>query len=214
MASEAWGRINAIPNGKTIFNHGADECVALANYYTENLLGLPFVQVGSAYQWWTQRRNLAALRDHYTETSRPVTGALFVSRGGVYDAVNGHIGIVTSVRADGSFTTIEQNAGTPGISRHTRANDDSVYGFLIPNHNPAASPAAPMSEEDDVIYIRTSNQGAVWPWNPITRKTSAKGLTPAEWNAIKAAHKTATGGLPPITNVSAATFKAMTGHAA
>lgn len=135
-----WQTFTRIPNGTRIFNHGYDQCVALANRYHEGPLGLPFVPVDSAFEWWTRFSEFPQLYEHYTQSQTPVAGAIFVSFGGIYDAVNGHIGVVTGVRA-GGFTTMEQNTGTEApkryVYRHFRVKDDSVYGFLIPKINPA-----------------------------------------------------------------------------
>lgn len=190
MTTSIWGKLNALKDGSSVFNHGYRECVALANYYTETLMRLPFVQVDSAFQWWTKYDELPALHDYYTQSDKPVVGALFVSRGGIYDAHDGHIGIVTAVHADGSFSTIEQNAaGDERISRHRRQNDESLFGFLIPRNNPAR-PKPKKKEDDDMAeptYIadsKTGTNGGVYRLHPITGK---KRLIPSpEWRALRA----------------------------
>lgn len=138
-----WQQFAAIPNGTRIFNHGADQCVALANHYHENVIGGAFIPVGSAHQWWTG--NWAEINRLYTKSLFPVTGAIFIAQGGIYDRVYGHIGVVTGVNANGSFNTMEQNAGTGSARwtwRFTRANDNSIWGFLIPKNNPATAKPA------------------------------------------------------------------------
>lgn len=136
----SWPAFARIPNGTQISNNGYDQCVALANHYHEGTLGLPFVPVDSAYEWWTRFDEFPQLRDKYVRSQTPVPGALFVARGGLYDLPNGHIGVVTDVRS-GGFSTMEQNTGpdTPQryVYRHFRVKDDNVLGFLIPNTNPA-----------------------------------------------------------------------------
>lgn len=131
-----WEQFTSIKNGTRIYNHGFDECVALANLYHESVLGGKFVPVAAAHQWWTTRQaNIDAI---YTRSSVPVVGAVYVSRGGIYNAPFGHIGVVTGVNANGSFQTIEQNGGQwRFVGKYTRKNDSSVLGFLIPKKNPA-----------------------------------------------------------------------------
>lgn len=73
-------------------------------------------------------------------------------------------------------------------------------------------PPAPIEEEDDMIFIRTSSAGAVYAWSPLTRKTSAKGLSRAEWDAIKVAYAESNGRGAPVVTVSPAVFQSMTGR--
>lgn len=135
-----WTAITSIPNGTRIYNYGWDQCVAFANHY-HAALGGAFVPVQSAYQWWTG--DWAEVRRLYTRSSTPVAGALFVSRGGGYNTVDGHIGLVTKVHADGSFDTMEQNAGPwRYVGRYTRGMS-GILGFLIPRNNPASQPLTP-----------------------------------------------------------------------
>ena len=101
-----------IRNGTQILNHGYDQCVALDNYYNENDHGNSSVPVASANQWWTDFSRLSMLNRVYRQSNTPVAGALFVARYGIYNAPDGHIGVVTSVNSNGTFNTMEQNAGT------------------------------------------------------------------------------------------------------
>lgn len=142
--AETWSQFSSIPNGTRIFNHGADECVALANRYHEQVIGGAFIGVTAAHQWWT--REWAEINRLYTKSLFPVVGAIFISQGGIYDRTFGHIGVVTGVNANGSFTTLEQNAGSGPARwayRYTRANDDSIWGFLIPRKSPVNSELEP-----------------------------------------------------------------------
>lgn len=131
-----WTSFTSIPAGTRIFNHGFDQCVAVANLYHESVIGGAFVPVQSAYQWWTQQwPQVAAL---YTRSTRPVAGALAVwdTRWG---AGHGHIGVVIDVHADGRFTAMEQNAGSGQyryLNRYHRSTV-GVLGFLVPKVNPA-----------------------------------------------------------------------------
>lgn len=136
-----WAQFTAIPNGKRIVNHGYDQCVALANHYHTQVIGKPLPSgLGSAYQWWTTRNSQPNIKNNYNFSSRPVAGAIFVSRGGIYNVPDGHIGIVTSVNSNGTFNTMEQNAETwRYVGRYTRTNSKSqgILGFLVPKNNPA-----------------------------------------------------------------------------
>ena len=132
-----WKQFNEIPNGTRVINHGWDQCVALANLYHESVIGGSFVGVPSAYMWWTQFGSWKTLTDNYRTSQTPVPGAIFVSRYGLYDAPNGHIGVVTSVNGNGTFNTMEQNAGTwRYVGRYTR-DMRNILGFLVPRDNPA-----------------------------------------------------------------------------
>lgn len=208
MATEQWAEFTAIPNGTEVFNHGYSQCVALANRYNEEAVGGAFVPVASAFQWWTERDALPQLRDTYFASAAPVAGALFVARGGIYDARDGHIGVVTGVNADGSFTTMEQNAEQRFVGRYTRVNGAEVLGFLVPRPNPAV-PAAPQSEEDDMtIYIRRDSKSTVYAYSPITGRT--RGLSTLQWTVIKRAHASA--GLSiPLTEEGPAAMRALVG---
>lgn len=135
-----WAQFTSIPNGTRILNYGFDQCVALANHY-HAMLGGQFVPVQSAYQWWSNR--YAQVDAIYNRSSTPVAGAVFVSRGGIYDAPHGHIGVVTAVHGNGTFDTMEQNAGTwRYVGRYTRSMAN-MLGFLIPKNNPATPQLEP-----------------------------------------------------------------------
>lgn len=139
--SVTWGQFTSIPNGTRIYNHFFDQCVALANHYHENVIGGKFIAVGSAHQWWNTQN--AEINRLYTRSNTPVAGAIFVSLGGIYDRTHGHIGIVTGVNANGTFTTMEQNAGTWRYTgRYTRGMAN-ILGFLIPKKNPAVTALEP-----------------------------------------------------------------------
>ena len=132
-----------IPNGTQVLNHGFDQCVAVANLYHESVIGGEFVPVASAYQWWTSFGAYPTLLKHYTPSNTPVAGAIFVSRYGLYDAPNGHIGVVTKVNPNGTFNTIEQNAGTWRYKGTYVRDMQNMLGFLIPKNNPAAPKSTP-----------------------------------------------------------------------
>ena len=141
-----WGQFRAIPNGTQVYNHYADECVALANLYQENVLRRPFVPLNSAYQWWTSFHTLPALFNTYRQSQTPIAGGVIVSRGGIYNYKDGHIGVILEVYGDGTFLTMEQNAGN-GAQRYVfryRRDMRNVLGILHPINNPATQ------EEDDM----------------------------------------------------------------
>jgi len=140
--SGVWAQFTGIPNGTRIANYGFDQCVALANHY-HAMLGGQFVPVQSAFQWWTNR--YPQVDAIYDRSATPVPGALFVSRGGIYNQPDGHIGVVTAVHPDGTFDTMEQKAGTWRYLGRYRRSMANMLGFLIPKNNPAttAPPAPP-----------------------------------------------------------------------
>lgn len=134
-----------IPDGETIFNHGASECVALANQFNEGVLGGGFVQVGAAKDWWFNER-VAEVHGFTRITDNPQHGDLFIASGDIYDNQFGHIGYVVRGWDGNTFGTIEQNAGRPNaVSRHNRTMAN-VDGFLrtvrqdIVNPAPAPTP--------------------------------------------------------------------------
>lgn len=151
ISTMTWGSLMVIPKGTRVFNHGWDECVALANLYQESVLGQPFVAVGSAYQWWTLFHNYPALYNTYKQSGVPIAGAVVVSRYGIYDAPNGHIEVVTSVNPDGSFNTMGQNASGDRYVWRYRRTMQNILGFLHPYNNPANQAPTPndQSQEDD-----------------------------------------------------------------
>lgn len=137
MATQAYNNFVAIPNGTRVFNHGFDQCVALFNEYNELVVGAPFPPVASAYQLWTDFASLGIAR-HYTKQMEARVGDVFIAKGGIYDGVHGHVGIVTGV-TETTITTMEQNAGTwRYVGRYTRGMAN-IYGFLRPNNNPAGA---------------------------------------------------------------------------
>lgn len=149
----------AIPDGTTIYNHGASECVALANQFNEGVLGGGFVMVGSALDWWTNQ-NVAAVHGFERITENPQHGDLFVASCEIYDCTYGHIGYVVRGWDGSTFGTIEQNAGIPNaVSRHNRTMAN-VDGFLrtvrqdIVNPAPAPAPEpAPQPEPSNRVYV-------------------------------------------------------------
>jgi len=152
------GEFEAIPDGETVFNHGASECVALANQLNEGVLGGGFVAVGSALQWWTNP-NVSSVHGFDRITENPQHGDLFVASCDLYDCTFGHIGYVVRGWDGNTFGTIEQNAGIPNaVTRHNRTMAN-VDGFLrtvrqdIVNPAPAPTPAPPAPAPAGNVYI-------------------------------------------------------------
>ena len=138
----SWQDFLNIPNGETVFNHGASECVALANLYNEGVLGGGFVQVGSALQWWTNG-NVSANHGFDRIDSNPQVGDIFIASCEIYNCQFGHIGVVVRAWDGSTFGTMEQNVYGEFVSRHDRTMAN-VDGFLRPqNQSHLAAPAAP-----------------------------------------------------------------------
>ena len=135
----SWAEFLAIPNGTTVFNHGASECVALANQYNEGVLGGGFVQVGSALQWWTNE-NVSAVHGFERIDSNPQVGDIFIASGDLYNLPFGHIGVVIRAWDGSTFGTMEQNVTGEYVSRHDRTMAN-VDGFLRPINQSAIAPA-------------------------------------------------------------------------
>ncbi len=138
----SWQDFLNIPNGETVFNHGASECVALANLYNEGVLGGGFVAVGSALQWWTNG-NVSANHGFDRIDSNPQVGDIFIASCEIYNCQFGHIGVVVRAWDGSTFGTMEQNVYGEFVSRHDRTMAN-VDGFLRPqNQSHLAAPAAP-----------------------------------------------------------------------
>lgn len=153
-----WRQFSRIETGTEIRNYDfwdgtqmrpGNQCVAVANLYVEGVLGLPLpAGYDQARDWWEQHDKQPNSYRNFTKSKVPVKGALVVMLGGKYDALHGHIGVVTHVYPDGTFNTREQNAGDGDkrwMSKHTR-DMQNVLGFLVPKVNPAQPSVAPVSK--------------------------------------------------------------------
>ncbi len=159
-----WNEFTSIPNGTQVLNHGWDQCVALANLYHEGVIGGSFVPVASAYQWWTLFGLFPTLYQNYTQSYTPVPGAIFIARYGVYNAPDGHIGVVTGVNPNGTFNTMEQNAGTwRYVGRYTRSMSN-VLGFLIPKNNPASGTPNPGPAPTPTLPVEEDHMPDKYIW--------------------------------------------------
>jgi hypothetical protein len=137
----SWSEFLNIPNGETVFNHGASECVALANQYNEGVLGGGFVAVSSALQWWTNP-NVASVHGFNRIDAAPQVGDIFIASGDLYDNYFGHIGVVVRAWDGSTFGTMEQNVYGEYVSRHDRTMAN-VDGFLRPINQSPLTPPAP-----------------------------------------------------------------------
>lgn len=157
-----WEEFTSIPDGTRVHNNEFDQCVALANLYWTDVVGLPLPRgIASAHQWWNDRASKPVLNEHATFSGTPTPGALFVAREGMYNTPDGHIGVVTSVNADGTFNTMEQNAEKQRyVGRYTRGMRN-VLGFIIPRDNPANPAQRQPQGEEDMAYLITTDRGEI-----------------------------------------------------
>ena len=163
IAPMDYAAFTSIPNGTQVKNNYYDQCVAVANLYHQGVLAIPLPSgIFSAHQWWTEFDRQPNLARNYMRSASPAPGAIFVARGGIYNVPDGHIGVVTGVNDDGTFNTIEQNAGTwRHVGRYTRSMGQGLLGFLIPNHNPAGEDMTPeQAAQLDQTFKRLRNMEA------------------------------------------------------
>ena len=212
-----WYGFAATSNGTRIKNHGYDQCVAVANHYHENVQGFSFIPVDSAYQWWSMFNLFPELYKNYRKSSRPVAGAIVVWMGSGWNAQHGHIGVVIAVSGS-SFTTLEQNVyGARYTTRHTRSiHDGGLQGFLIPVHNPAASPQPVKPKELSAMaadmFVRRGTQSSVYAIDLTTGSGRPKWrrVSKLEWTVYQRARKRAGLGIP-VTEEGPAAMKALIG---
>lgn len=141
----------SIPTGTHIYNYGNDQCVALANLYDAGTLKLPLPPgIQSAFQWWTTYSQKPELYENFTQISEnPQRGDIFVSKGGIYDATHGHIGVVERSWNGSTFGTMENGYwnGTSSMKRFSR-NMSYILGFLRPNNFTPPQPQPELKEEE------------------------------------------------------------------
>jgi hypothetical protein len=156
-----------LPVGTQILNHGYDQCVALANTYHEDVLGLPLPSgFESAFQWWDDFAAQPNLTANYIQvTENPQHGDIFVGRYGLYQSANGHIGVVKENWDGSTFGTIEQNAGKNRYVDYYRRNHQNILGFLRPIQNIVPAKA---KEKDMIFVVRTDDDGSCYVWNMST----------------------------------------------
>jgi hypothetical protein len=172
----SWGEFLSIPDGTEVFNHGASECVALANQYNEGVLGGGFVMVGAAKDWWFNQ-NVSNVHGFTRIDSNPQVGDIFIASGDIYDNRFGHIGVVVRAWDGSTFGTMEQNAGIPNaVSRHNRTMAN-VDGFLRPINQavPAPAPAPEPIPTPTVEEVKEIVQPAPKPTPvPVVTRTRKK----------------------------------------
>lgn len=155
-----------IPTGEYIYNYGNDQCVALANLYDGGALKYdipPGIQ--SAYQWWTTYSQKPQLYNNFEQVdTNPQRGDIFVSKGGVYDSVHGHIGVVERTWDGSTFGTMENGYwnGKSSMKRFNR-NMNNVLGFLRPNSN---VPPTPAQEDEEEMKIVRDTEGTYYLATP------------------------------------------------
>lgn len=184
----------AIPDGTTVFNHGASECVALANQFNEGVLGGGFVQVGSALDWWTNT-NVASVHGFERITENPQHGDLFVASCELYDCTFGHIGYVVRGWDGSTFGTIEQNAGIPNaVTRHNRTMAN-VDGFLRTVRQDIVKPAPAPTPEPQPEPAPAGNVYVVQPGDTLSEIGDALGMN---WHDLYEANRDVVGDNPNL----------------
>jgi hypothetical protein len=160
----SWGDFLNIPDGTQVLNHGWSECVALANLFNEGVLQGGFVVTPNALGWWFNA-NVASVHGFSRVADNPQVGDIFIASAGLYDATNGHIGIVVRAWDGTTFGTMEQNGGARYVAGYNRTMAN-VDGFLRPINQSAitsAPAAAPVSSQGD----RIAAEGSDWTyWVP------------------------------------------------
>lgn len=115
--------------------------------------------VPSAFNWWTDYGRLPQLTTKYTQSQTPLAGAVAIWRGGKYDRIHGHIGVVTGVSGT-NYSTMEQNAESNRyLYRYTR-NRANLLGFLIPRDNPAKPQTETKGNEQMLMIKKPVSEGA------------------------------------------------------
>lgn len=159
-----------IPTGTHVYNYGNDQCVALANLYTGGALQQPIPPgIQSAFQWWTTYAEKAALYDYFVQVpDSPKKGDIFVSKGGVYDNVHGHIGVVERDWDGSTFGTMENGYwnGVSAMKRFSR-NMANVLGFLRPKALIPPTPPVDKKGKDMIVKVQCVD-GFAALWNMTT----------------------------------------------
>jgi hypothetical protein len=157
-----WDEFVAIPNGTRVLNNGYDQCVALANLYHEQVIGGSFVPVASAYQWSTEFSRYAQLTNNYTQLpahANPEPGDIFVSRGGIYNSTDGHIGIVVRAWNGANFGTKEQNGE---LNRYVYQIYDRSKANMLSYLRPKLSPLPKPRKTKKMLQFITDNPNGAW----------------------------------------------------
>lgn len=136
----SWSEFLSIPDGTQVFNHEASECVALANQYTEGVLGVGFVNVRWARHWIDNPNVQSVHGFNLVSATDARAGDIFIGVGGPYDGYFGHIGVVVRDWDGSTFGTMEQNVLGQYVSRHNRGANN-ILGVLRPVNSPVSTPA-------------------------------------------------------------------------
>jgi hypothetical protein len=82
----SWNEFVSIPDGETIYNYWASQCVALANQYAQGVLGIDLttIRIEKALDWW-ENGQVAAQWGFERITSNPQPGDIFIGSYGYYD---------------------------------------------------------------------------------------------------------------------------------
>lgn len=126
------------------------QCVALANYYHRDVLGIPLPSgFWSAHEWWTKFSGQPNLYNNYDRipmsAGRPQVGDIVVEYPSRYNGEHGHVCVVVRSWNGTNFETYDQNYIGLYVSRHTK-NGSNAYGMLRPKGN--VSRAFPAPEEE------------------------------------------------------------------
>lgn len=139
------------------------QCVAVANYYHRDVLGLPLPGgIASAYQWYTTFPNQPNLYNNYTRfpagTTTAQVGDIVVENRDRSNGEHGHICVVVSAWNGSFFETYDQNVN--GVQRvfKLRKTGGTVMGYLRPNNGVAFAEEVLTEEQRkmlDEIYAAT-----------------------------------------------------------
>ena len=123
------------------------QCVDLAKFYIDKVLGATPQSIGDAKEYWL-KRNQAYIKSLFTVVKGNACkyGDVFVRDSGEH----GHIGMVMSVDKDG-FTAIEQNAGGCGVVKHLYHKFAKDIHFLRPINQTNLTNQPSLSAGDKVV---------------------------------------------------------------
>lgn len=142
--------------GKQINVFGT-QCVAVANYYHRDVLGLTLPSgIGSAHQWWTTFQNQPNLYNNYDRIPRSAgqaqVGDIVVEYPDRSNGEHGHICVVVRAWNGVNYETYDQNVnGVERVFKLTKSGREA-YGFLRPKSG--IRKAYPGAEEE----VLTSEQ--------------------------------------------------------
>lgn len=135
--------------GQQVYLFG-NQCVALANYYHRDVLGVPLPSgFWSAKQWWTEFSSQPNLYNTYDRipmsSGKPQVGDIVVEYPSRYNGEYGHVCVVVRSWNGTNFETYDQNYIGLFVSRHTKTGSNA-YGMLRPKSNYSRAFPAPIEE--------------------------------------------------------------------